>query len=371
MRQTIKYRNVEAIWLGLAVLCHLALCGRALTAAETNSENAADWPKVAGAVFALRNTHFSTPKIALDGKGRELMAFECAPRGQAHVGRFYDLVCDGGSFLMKDVGQWIGSQIEKSGAFTLEVMIKPAEAAPTMRGVVLAYCDEKGEEVAILQDQNGLALRLANAEPVGLFTPVAGTPVHLLIACDKDKWTAYRDGLPVRSGAVPGGRTAWSTRNLVIGASGAGAEAWRGRVEDIAVFSKALSAEEAKNEAAASRTNQAGRKPARVLRFKGTLVRQAITSDVAQIRPYTRSLSAAEYKIEKVLEGEWKESTITVFHWMILDGKRLPIADRKPGTVVELSVENMGDHPQLESCRRDEIEGDVSAELFYREMDLQ
>lgn len=51
-----------------------------------------------------------------------------------------------------------------------------------------------------------------------------------------------------------------------------------------------------------------------------------------------------------------------------MDGKRLPIADRKLGAAVELSVERLEEHPQLECCRRDEItEGDIGADLFYCE----
>lgn len=369
MRQTIKCRDVDVIWLGLAILCHLLVCGRSLTAAETNAENSSVWPKVHGAVFAMRNTHFSTPKVTLDAKGRELMAFECAPRGHAHVGRFYELVCDGGSFLMKDVGQWIGSQISNSGAFSLEATIKPSEASPKTRGVVLTYCDDKGEDVAIIQDQTGVSLRLGKCDPVLLFTPNGSSPVHVLISCNKEKWTAYCDGLPVRSGLSPSDAGRWNARNLVAGSAWFGEDAWRGRVEDIAVFSRALTNDEAKSEAISSLVFQAKRKPAKAVRFIGKLLRQAKTSDVNEIRPYTRSLTAAIYKIEKVLEGEWKEPTITVFHWMVLDGKRLPIADRKPGTVVELSVENLSDHPQLESCRRDEIEEDAGAEYFYRETD--
>lgn len=371
MTQSIKCRNVAVIWLVLAIFCHLNMCGQAINAAEASVENSSAWPKAQGAVFAMRNTHFSTPKVTLDAKGRELMAFECAPRGHAHVGRFYELVCDGGSFLMKDVGPWIGSQISNSGSFTLEALIKPSEASPKTRGVVLTYCDDKGEDVAIIQSQAGVLLRWGKCDPVLLFSPNDSTPVHVLVSCNKAKWTAYCDGLPVRSGLSPSDARPWSARNLVIGTTWSGEDSWRGRIEDIAIFSRALTDEEAKSEAISSLVFQANRKPAKAVRFIGTLLRQAKTSNVDEIRPYTRSLTAAIYKIEKVLEGEWKEPTITVFHWMILDGKRLPIADRKAGTAVELRVENLSAHPQLESCRRDEIEGDVSAELFYRETDTQ
>ena len=72
--------------------------------------------------------------------------------------------------------------------------------------------------------------------------------------------------------------------------------------------------------------------------------------------------------MDKVLSGEWKEKSIIVLHWMILDAKRLPIADRKPGTEVELSVEPLAQNPQLESNRRDELtDMDLDAELFYCE----
>ena len=104
------------------------------------------------------------------------------------------------------------------------------------------------------------------------------------------------------------------------------------------------------------------------MRFRGTLVRQAETADVAEIRPYTRSLSASEYRVDKVVAGDWAEPTITVFHWMVMDGRRLPLADRRPGEEVELVVEPLGDHPQLESSRRDELtDGDLAAEVFYCE----
>ena len=86
---------------------------------------------------------------------------------------------------------------------------------------------------------------------------------------------------------------------------------------------------------------------------------------------YTTDMTAAEYKVEQVLEGEWKQPTITVLHWMIMDSKRLPIADRKLDTAVELSVERLDQQPQLVECRSDELEGDIDADLFYCESEAR
>jgi len=362
----------------LGATLSLAVClwfGAALNsgfAAETNREPVAaqlpQWPKVPGAAFALRNAYFKTPLTAFDAKGRELMAFECAPRGRGLFGRFHDLVCDGGSFLARNAGPWVGLQVAKSGAFTIEVTLAPAEAPPKTRGVVLAYADDQGEDFALLQDKTGLSLRLGGTHTIDLFSPQAGKPVHVLIACDQEKWVAYRDGQPVRSGPLAAGASAWGTRQLLMGAAWSGADPWRGRMEGIALFSHALTAEEVAGEAAAIRALQAGRKPATTVRFRGTLVRQAKTSDLKAIRPYTRSMTLAEYKVEEALAGEWKQPTIKVLHWMIVDGKRLPIADRKLGAEVELRVEPLGEHPQLETCRRDdELDGEIHADLFYCE----
>ena len=188
-----------------------------------------------------------------------------------------------------------------------------------------------------------------------------------LMASDKERSAACRDGRPVHSGQLAAGAPAWGQRQLVLGAARSGADRWRGRMDAIALFARALTAAEAAGEAAASRALQAGRKPATSMRFRGTLVRQARTSALDEIRPLTSSLTAAEDKDEQVLAGEWKPPTLTVQHRMIMDGKRLPIAERKPGTAVELSAERLEENPQLEECRRDELEGAIDATLFYGE----
>ena len=357
--RTILSALAAAFWFAATVNCRLA-------ASESSTGNPPEWPQAKGAVFALRNTHVATPVVAFDAKGRDLLDFNCLTRGRAVIGRFYELVCDGGSFLPKGAGTWIGMQVAKSGVFTIEATITPREAQPKTPAVVLVYGNDTGEDVALLQERSGLALRIAKRSPMEVFSVEAGKAIHVVVTCDKDKWTAYRDGKPVTSGELAAAPT-WEIRELRMGARETGSDPWRGRVEGIAVFPRVLTAEEVAAEAAVVKALQAGRKPAPTIRFKGTLVRQAKTSALREIRPYTRSMSAAEYKVEKVLAGDWKEPTITVLHWMIMDSKRLPIADRQPGVTVELSVERVEDNPQLERERRDEIEGDIATDLFYCE----
>lgn len=339
-----------------------------LGSAMAEDAKAPEWPVVQDAVFAQRDANNVNPVVAFDSKGRSLMAFNSEMRGRALPGRFYELICAGGSFHAVDAGAWVGAKVAESGEFTIEVNITPAIAEPATPGVVFAFGNDEGEDFALRQDKAGLSLTLGKAKPIALFAPGAGKPVHVLIACGKEKWTAYRDGKPAGTGDMPTGLAKWTARELVMGGAWSGKEPWLGRMEAIAVYPRALIAEEAATQATASTARQAGRKPATTVRFKGTLVRQAKTSKLEEIRPYTRSLSLAEYNVDEVLKGKWDKPTIAVAHWMIMDAVRLPIADRKTGVKVELTVQPMEQHPQLESNRRDEIEDlDLDAVQFYCE----
>jgi hypothetical protein len=267
-----------------------------------------------------------------------------------------------------DAGKWVGAKVAESGEFTIEVNLTAAVAAPEAPGVVFAFGNDEGQDFALRQDKEGLSLTLGEAKPLALFAPEAGKPVHILISCGPEKWAAYRDGKQAAAGDMPAGLAKWAARELVMGATWSGKEPWFGRMEAIAVFSRALTAGEAATQTAASAALRAGREPATTIRFKGTLVRQAETSKLEEIRPYTRSLTFAEYKVDEVLEGKWDQPTIMVAHWMIMDAVRLPLADREPGAKVELSVTPMDQNPQLESMRRDDIqEADLDAVQFYCE----
>jgi len=351
-----------SLWSRLAV-------GLVWTVAVSAAARAADaWPAIPGAVFAVRSADITKPVVAFDGKGRQLLAFEAAPRDRGLIGRFHEFVCDGGSFHAREAGGWIGRRVAEAEAFTIEATLVPAVAAPAEPGTVLAFADDAAEDVALVQGSAGLGIRVGVGPTIELFAVEAGRPVHVVVCCGGGRWTAYRDGRSAAGGRLPAAATRWGERQLVLGASWMGDGPWRGRIEGVAIFPRMLTADEVAVEAGAVTAARADRRPARRVRFRGTLVRQAETADVAEIRPYTRSLTAAQYRVDKVLAGDWAEPTITVFHWMVMDGRRLPLADRQAGAEVDLIVEPLAEHPQLESSRRDELtDGDLAADVFYCE----
>ena len=340
------------------------VCGvvAVVMAGRVAGEEAGVWPSAGGAVLALRGMRVTDPVVAFDAKGRELLGFNWQMRGRALPGRWFELVCGGGTFVARDAGTWIGAKVSGSGAYSVEVTVTAAKESGS-DGVVLGYVGGGKEVVGLAQEKGGWVWRQAGQKPGMLFPVVAGKPEHVVVTSGAGKWAAYRDGEMVGSGKVAGGGLRWAPGELVIGSA-----EWRGRVEAVAVFPRVLTGEEAGAEAKAAKGLTGGRKEGEVIRFKGKLVRQAATSALEDIRPYSRSLTAAEYRVDEVVSGTWREPVITVLHWMIMDGKRLPLADRKPGEEVELTVMPLDGQVQLEGSRRDELaDGDLDAVLHYCE----
>jgi hypothetical protein len=366
----IFHRTAPIIAKGLVAA--LAL-GFGLSSTVLAVEAPADWAPAAGAAFAARDAHFASPVAVWkeDGKQESMLSF--GERGRAIYGRHHEWLCDGGSFVTKSGCAWLASQVDKAGTFSLELTLAPRTKANQGRTVAWSFGGEAADAVALEQEGAQWRLRLKTAkEPLPLFTRETAAPFHLVVCAGNGAWRAYVDGKPAGQGTLGGNAAGWGEGNVALGASGSGAQSWRGRIEGVAVYPRMLGADEAAQQAAAMQARRAQRQPATVVRFRGTLVRQAETSALEAIRPYTRSLTMAVYKVEQVLAGEWKQPMILVLHWALMDSVRLPLADRKPGAKSELSVELLAEHPELEPNRRDELpDVNLEADVFYCEFEAQ
>ena len=367
MRHFHRTAPIFAKGLAAALALGFGLCSTVLA-----GEAPADWAPAAGAVFAARDAHFASPFAALKEDGKKESLLFISERGRAIFGRDHEWLCDGGSFVTRSGCAWLASQVDKAGMFSLELTLAPRTKANQGRTVAWSFGGEAGDAVALEQEGAQWRLRLKTAkEPLSLFTRETVAPFHLVVCAGNGAWRAYVDGKPAGQGTLGGSAAGWGAGNVVLGASSSGAQSWRGRIEGVAVYPRMLGAEEAAAQAAAMQARRATRLPATVVRFRGTLVRQAETSALEAIRPYTRSLTMAEYKVEQVLAGEWKQPTILVLHWAILDSVRLPLAGCQPGAKVTFSVEPLEQHPELEPNRRDELpDVDPAAAVFYCESEV-
>lgn len=334
--------------------------------------SSARWAPAEGAAFAIRNANIGSKAIAYDANGRELLALDLRQRGRALHGRHFEWLCDGGSFLAAQGGEWLGAQVRKAGAFSIEATLDPRSLGGAGPAVAWSFGTDKETLAAIAQLGKRWVMQFKGGEEIGLFARDTDAPFHLVLSVGNGSWQAYVDGKAAGNGTVKGNPADWGAGKVALGALPSGQETWRGRIQGVAVYARVLTPQDVAKQAAAMKAELDVCQPIKPLKFNGTLVRQAQTSELKDILPYTRSLTMAEYRVDKVLDGEWKQPTILVLHWAILDSVRLPLAERRPGEKVELSVEPLEGHPQLEPHRRDELpDADLDASVFYCESDRE
>jgi hypothetical protein len=69
--------------------------------------------------------------------------------------------------------------------------------------------------------------------------------------------------------------------------------------------------------------------------------------------------------VKKVLKGKYRQKTIRVAQWGVLDLKPTSLAKQKPGTNVKLVLEKFSDRGELESeLITDTLEEDFELDLF-------
>lgn len=183
------------------------------------------------------------------------------------------------------------------------------------------------------RDASGAEVDLGPVPDGALDLVLAYTPGQLRIA-RSDRQARVAD-------SIRGGFFHWTPLPLALGAGFEGGDAWRGRLGDVAIWDRALDAEDVERELARRR---AERRRARtdVRHVDATLVAASDVPSLADIRPYREALAVLEYR---TASGE----VLRVAHRVLWDGEPLPIATRGVGTPVELELVPFAARPDLES----------------------
>ncbi|NJL28599.1 MAG: LamG domain-containing protein [Thermoanaerobaculia bacterium] len=177
----------------------------------------------------------------------------------------------------------------------------------------------------------------------------------------------FLDGEPkLETAAIQDGFFHWKPRPMLLGNEWEAARPWHGTIEGVAVYARFLSADEARENARRYRELREKRPPVARLRVAAELLAVSKTPTLAEISPYREALAVYEYRVVKVLEGSYAETTLRVVHRVLDDGERLPAAELKPGTRAELGLEPFSAQPQLESLYRSEtLPERWELELFF------
>jgi hypothetical protein len=295
-------------------------------------------------------------------------------KGLALFTRDYGLRLEGGWFYSGAVEDHLGASLKNgAGELTLSAFIQPAAAAQEGIGCIVGYGPPKGELLfALVQEKDALSLRISptGAEPykAELCRLKDAAPFHLTVTVTKEAVLVYRDGkkLAAQPG-IKGDFSGWANGILYFGNDRTGKLPWRGGVELATLHNRALTAEEAAKAAAAALDEVRKREAVARIEFEGTLLsRPKYRMPWREGFTYRDVLAVCEYKVDKVISGEFKEPAIYVAEWMYVDQIFLTNSRKEIGSKQRLTVELFNINPQFSEVERGEpSKRDLDRDLYY------
>ena len=329
----------------------------------------APWPvTVEGLAFRWTSGRHSNTMVDAGGV-RRLCRLEAG--GMARLGRHFDmkLTRRGGTFVSEPAaGARITRACAGARALTVEALVTPSRDTAS-DGRILGQVGADGRLNFLLeQDDNALRFTLGGG-PAG--RPDAGTltmparhldgPTHVVVVVGAHLVTGYLNGRRVAEVSVEApGLDRWENLPLSFGAPEDHARHWAGALERIALYARALSAEEVARKAEAIRRDLGERiDPERHL-VRGTLTRVV---PIPNVELYPNALVAFEYELAD--RPAALSPSVMVVHWGVLNGRPDErVRDRAIGSTFDLRLEPLADHEQLNAIKLVIEEQDYARELF-------
>jgi hypothetical protein len=302
---------------------------------------------------------------------------ELRRHGLARYDRNGAMNLDGGCFVAADGGSGIVSECAKNNAFTLEVLLTPANLFQGRSGMArrIVGCSGAGRpfsepNFALCQEGDGLwlLLRSKGVQRIELCKVQEGRPSHLVVSCGQGSLQCYLDGELAKETEVAA-PLAWVKPKfdggMYLGGRQDVRNQWHGRLECVAVFAHALEANDvASDYAACSKVVAARRNPQRIT-IKARLAARSEMPTPADVAPYRDALIVNEYEVMQVLDGKCEPGKMCVAQWGLLDGRPTELERAKVGDEVQLTVESFSDHPELETeAIRNSLADDLALDLF-------
>lgn len=318
---------------------------------------ATSWPaRKDGLVFLFQTAE--QPNLAAGPDGRQ-RSFGIEPRGRARLNRHQGLVLTGGAYLVKDADGALLDACRKSGQLTIEALITPDHLKQNGPARAVTFSSNAGERNFTLGQQGDrLVLRLrtpstgnngVNPE-VSLCRVAAGRPQHVAVTYRPGETVCYLDGKQVYRGRdVQGDLSNWSPQHLLLGDEWDGGRDWAGAIEGVAIFSRALGAEEIRRDAIQYLHLVKSRPSVPQIAVEAKLLARSPLPTMKEIKPYRSALAVFKYRVVGSPPAELDgEREILVVHWALLDGRTEPIAGWKPGMKTRLLLEPAERNPQLQ-----------------------
>jgi hypothetical protein len=294
-------------------------------------------------------------------------------KGLALLGREYALRLEGGCFYSGGADDYLGADLKNAdGELTLAAYVCPAAAGLDKPGLAVGYGPARGDALffALTQEKDALVFSIGAPKPskVKLAELKSAEPFHLVLTVSRKEIVLYRNGEKAGAAAGTGGDfSAWDKGVLWIGNAQKGDLPWRGQIERLSLYNRALSAEEAKKVSATFLEEVRQREPVASIELTGTLLaRSKYKLPWDKGFTYRDVLSVSEYKVAKVIRGEFKEAKIRVAEWMYVDRIFLAGSRKEVGKEYRLVVEQLDDNAYLSTTETgNTLDQDLDAVVHY------
>jgi hypothetical protein len=203
---------------------------------------------------------------------------------------------------------------------------------------------------------------------VTLVKLASAKPFHLAVTVGKKEIVFYRDGK--KAGTHPGIQgdfATWKDGRLYVGNDEKGSCPWRGRLERVALYSRALGAGEVEKVAGAVLKEIGERDTVDRVELVGTLLQRAKYRMPWGENTYRDGLTECEYRVKKVIRGEYEQKKIRVAELMFVDRVFLTNSRKRTGADYRLVVEDFDANPQMAEIERGVLEPDFDL-LLHVEM---
>jgi outer membrane protein assembly factor BamB len=209
---------------------------------------AAEWPgNRDGLVFV-----WATAKAENSAGGRPCIV---KPRGDVRMTGGGEMALGAGAYLAEGAGAALLDACRKSGQLTVEALLTPANVTQDGPARIVTFsADAYRRNFTLGQERDSLVLRLRTPQTgengmnpeVALTRLAPGRRVHVVVSYSPGRLACYVDGRRVLdTDRVQGDFANWEAMHLLFGDEWQDARQWSGTLSGVAIYSRALGADEA------------------------------------------------------------------------------------------------------------------------------
>ncbi len=309
-----------------------------------------------------------------DADGNAVRTCRVKARDRAIFGRWESMDTAGGAFVAIDGNGPLLTACRESNELTIEATITPYNLKQDGPARIVSFSrDASRRNFTLGQSGGDLVLRIRTPRTgnngtkpqVTLAKLTADEPHHVVVSYRPGRLLCVVNGKQTcYTTKVKGTLRNWEPMVLIFGDEYADGRDWAGRIDGVAIYSRFVGPEEARQKYDLNARRTKGRKKPPAVTVSAELVEKTPTPDKNDLQEYTRGLVVYTYKVKAVRKGKLTARRIHVAHWAVLDDKPVGL-NRTVGKVYTMTIEPFDAHDELEGERVFNTSDEFDLPVFY------